>query len=105
MLRGLTYDVIRLQVLVQCCIVVYLSQRDQFILATFPFTQRVEYIIRFEFDPVDGLIGQFLDIDKERNNFYQEIKVARFQLTQAQKIPTNLLRIPLCLRAESNLDR
>ena len=65
-------------------------QKDQFDWATFfPFTQRVE--CKFLFDPVDGVIGQFADVD-ERKDFYQKIEVARFDCHRCKRRPTNSLK-------------
>ena len=79
---------------------------DEFIQATFPFIQRLGYKFYFIFDPGDGLISQFVDIEEEQKDFYREIEVARssFSCHKRTRHPTNSLKIPLCLRAESNSD-
>ena len=47
----------------------------KFVWDRIPFAQQAEYKINFVFDPVDGVIDKFLDIENKR---FQEIEVAYF---------------------------
>ena len=38
----------------------------------------VKRFLYFVFDPVDGVIGQFIDIEEEQKDFYQEIEALHF---------------------------
>ena len=56
----------------------------------FPFAQWVEYKILFVFDPVDGMINQFIDIENKRLG---EIDVAGFGCHERKRPPNKSLKI------------
>ena len=52
----------------------------------FSFTQRVECKIRFVFDPVDGVMGQFADVE-EQKDFIEKSRLDALIATGAKDIP------------------